>query len=48
MDRLQDDILRVRFETIDVIGNKVIAEASGFATQKNGRPYNNKYVPSSN
>ncbi|KAI5476783.1 hypothetical protein MNV49_007298 [Pseudohyphozyma bogoriensis] len=27
----------------DVIGNKVVAECYGTATQKNGKPYNNKY-----
>ena len=27
---------------IDVIGQKAIIEASGFAKQKNGKPYNNR------
>jgi hypothetical protein len=33
----------MKSNTIDIIGQKVIIEASGTAKQKNGRPYNNRY-----
>lgn len=29
-------------DTVDVVGRKAVVEASGFGTQKNGRPYNNR------
>jgi len=29
--------------SVDVVGLKAFVEASGRATQKNGRPYNNRY-----
>ena len=32
----------MEIEEMDIIGLKAIVEASGYATQKNGKPYNNK------
>jgi hypothetical protein len=31
-------------DEMDIIGLKAIVECSGYATQKNGKPYNNKWV----
>ncbi|KAH6694860.1 hypothetical protein BKA61DRAFT_498691, partial [Leptodontidium sp. MPI-SDFR-AT-0119] len=35
--------LRMNVESLDIIGNKAVIEASGSATQKNGNPYENLY-----
>ena len=32
----------MRIDELDVVGQKAILECSGFATQKNGKPYNNR------
>jgi uncharacterized protein len=34
--------LKMVVDEVDIIGLKAIVECSGYATQKNGRPYNNK------
>jgi hypothetical protein len=34
--------LKMVVDEMDVIGLKAIVECSGYATQKNGKPYNNK------
>jgi hypothetical protein len=34
----------MRIDELDIVGNKAIMESSGFATQKNGKPYNNRFV----
>lgn len=31
-------------DELEVVGNKAILEISGSATQKNGKPYNNRYA----
>jgi uncharacterized protein len=31
-------------DEIEIVGLKAIVECSGYATQKNGKPYNNKQV----
>ncbi|CZR58263.1 uncharacterized protein PAC_08154 [Phialocephala subalpina] len=35
--------VHMKIDHLDVVGSKAIFEASGFATQKNGKPYNNKF-----
>ncbi|KUJ15121.1 uncharacterized protein LY89DRAFT_783330 [Mollisia scopiformis] len=35
--------LTMKIESLDIIGLKAIVEASGSATQKNGKQYNNRY-----
>ncbi|KAK0109516.1 hypothetical protein ONS95_002205 [Cadophora gregata] len=35
--------LEMKIEALDVIGNKAIIEATGFAVQKNGNPYDQMY-----
>ncbi|KAG4438499.1 hypothetical protein IFR05_006022 [Cadophora sp. M221] len=35
--------LQMNVESLDIIGNKAVVEASGFATQKNGNTYENNY-----
>jgi hypothetical protein len=34
----------MKINELDIIGNKAIFESSGTATQKNGKPYNNRFV----
>jgi hypothetical protein len=36
--------LVMKFSSIDVVGQKAFIEASSESTQKNGKPYNNRYV----
>jgi len=36
--------LVMKFSAIDVIGQKAFVEAYATSTQKNGRPYHNRYV----
>ncbi|KAJ7096607.1 hypothetical protein B0H15DRAFT_825725 [Mycena belliarum] len=36
--------IKLKVTSIDVIGNKAIVEGQGEATQKNGKPYNNRYA----
>ncbi|PQE31935.1 hypothetical protein CJF32_00001536 [Rutstroemia sp. NJR-2017a WRK4] len=38
-----DGGITMKSNTMDIIGQKVIIEASGTAKQKNGRPYNNRF-----
>ncbi|KAM0747327.1 hypothetical protein T439DRAFT_329069 [Meredithblackwellia eburnea MCA 4105] len=35
--------LNMKVDTLEIIGLKAIAECSGFAFQRNGRPYNNRF-----
>ncbi|KAM3075974.1 hypothetical protein ACMFMG_006513 [Clarireedia jacksonii] len=42
MPRL-DGGLAMKSNTLDIIGQKAIIEATGTAIQKNGRPYNNRF-----
>jgi len=37
--------IKMVVDELDIVGLKAIVECSGFATLKNGKPYNNKYVP---
>jgi hypothetical protein len=32
----------MKVDEVDVIGNKAIVESHGSATQRNGKPYNNR------
>ncbi|CZR61586.1 uncharacterized protein PAC_11483 [Phialocephala subalpina] len=41
--KLQDTLV-IKFSATEVIGLKAFVEASASATQKNGRPYNNRYA----
>jgi hypothetical protein len=41
--KLQNTLV-MKFSAVDVIGQKAFVEAYSSATQKNGRPYNNRYV----
>jgi hypothetical protein len=34
--------LKMVVDEMDIIGLKAVVECSGYATQKNGKPYNNK------
>lgn len=34
--------LRVEIDEMDIVGLKAIVKCSGYATLKNGKPYNNK------
>jgi hypothetical protein len=34
--------VQMKMNNFDIIGQKLILEASGSATQKNGKPYNNR------
>ena len=36
--------IKMVVDEVDIIDLKAIVECSGYATQKNGKPYNNKYV----
>jgi hypothetical protein len=40
--KLVDSRQDMKANVIDVVGQKAIIEASGKATQNNGKPYNNK------
>ncbi len=40
--RLEGGVLNMAIDTVDVVGSKAIVEASGSATQKSGKPYNNR------
>jgi hypothetical protein len=40
--KLVDSRQDMKADVIDVVGQKAIIEASGKATQNNGKPYNNK------
>ena len=41
--KLQGSLV-MKFSAVNVIGQKAFVEAYSSATQKNGRPYNNRYV----
>jgi hypothetical protein len=41
--KLQDKLV-MKFSAVVVIGQKAFMEAYSSAMQKNGRPYNNRYV----
>ena len=36
--------IKMVVDEFEIVGMKAIVECSGYAIQKNGRPYNNKYV----
>jgi ketosteroid isomerase-like protein len=41
--KLQDTLV-MKCSAVDVVGQKAFVEAYSSATQKNGKPYNNRYI----
>lgn len=42
--KLVDAKQTMKIDEVDIVGNKVIIESRGAAIQKNGKPYNNRWV----
>lgn len=40
--KLVDAKQTMKVDEVEIVGNKVILESRGAATQKNGKPYNNR------